>query len=365
MVSSLGLDAVTSCAAARAGIVRIGALDDLRILDEAGELVALAGHQVPLLSAGLFGYSRLLQLALSAVEDLRRRDPTADDHPVGLILVQGSEWHRAAWIDHRRSAQSSSDTAGDVAGDERHLSADKQRAESALLTALITRARISVRPKAQRTIQHDEGGFVMALEQAAIWLAEGVCETCWIGGVDSFLDPPTIKALTGLGLLRTPTNPVGLIPGEMGCFLSLKQANERRPSGTLAVIETFGLSASAGKGADTDPPTSRALLEAISAACAGETMEFAVVNLNGSATRAMEWGTALVQSKSRSLANGPATWIPPLHFGDIGSATGPASIAMLAHGWARGHTPARKALVCLMGAGPTRGAITVHNPKGE
>src|SRR5262245_50588001 len=123
MVSALGLDVVTSCAAARAGITRIGPLDDLQVFDEESEeLVPLAGHQVPLISAGMFGFARLLQLALGAIADLRRsRPPNEVPARLGLILVVRSEWHRAAFIEHRKKQPPSPDDSpekGAVAASE-------------------------------------------------------------------------------------------------------------------------------------------------------------------------------------------------------------------------------------------------------
>lgn len=363
MVSSLGLGAVTSCAAARAGINRVGPLDALRVLDEeTGEAVPVFGHQVPLISAGLFGHARRLQLAISAVEDLRRNDPAADERPVGLVLVLGSNWHRTAWIERRKKAPPSPPPPGDWAAEERALAAETQRLSSAFPSSLAGRARIPVQPGAQRVILGDPNGFVTALEQAASWLNQGACKTCWVGGIDSFLDPSTVKALAELELLRTPANPVGLIPGEMACFLSLKSSRAREAGQGLAVIEAVAVANGAADRTEEGPLTSEPLLKAMATANGGQSMDLAVVNLNGDAMRASEWGAALVRRRSQGLSDGPATWIPPLHFGEIGSATAPAAIALLASGWARGYAPARKALVCLMEDGPSRGAIAVHCP---
>jgi 3-oxoacyl-[acyl-carrier-protein] synthase-1 len=363
MVSSLGLDVVTSCAAARAGINRIGALDDMWIADdESGEAALLVGHQVPLISPGMFGYARLLQLAISAIEDLRRNAPTAEERPVGLILMMGSGWHRTAWIDKRKKAPPDPPPPGDWAADERALGAETQRLASTFLATLVARARITVQPAAQRIIFGDQSGFVMALEQAATWLNQGACETCWVGGIDSYLDPSTIKALIGLELLRTPDNAVGLIPGEMGCFLCLKSSRRRRAGEALATIEAVGLASGASKRAEEAPSTSQPLVQAMATAGGGQPMEMSVVNLNGDTARSNEWGGALVRRKSQGLADGLPLWIPPLHFGEIGSATGPASIALLVRGWARGYAPASRAMVCLIDAGPTRGAVAVNGP---
>jgi len=366
MVSSLGLNAVTSCAAARAGIRRVGKLNDVFVWDDGAEdLVPLVASQVPIVSNGLFGFARLLQLAICAIDDLRRTYVARGDRPVGLILVVRSEWHRTAWIEHRKQAAAKGgpgEQESDFASDEHELARDTQRLAEALLPAIAARAQIVTHPQAQHTILGDQSGFVVALEQAAAWLAKGVCETCLVGGVDSYLDPASIEALDGLNLLRTAANPAGPIPGELACFLALTMAGEHPPPGALALIESFCHSTGATPRSNDGFRTPEPLLQAMATAGRNQNIELAVVNLNGDAVRGAEWGTVLVRRRSQGLTDAPSLWIPPLHFGEIGSATGPASVALLARGWARGYAPSRKAMVCLMEDGAARGAISLMAP---
>lgn len=365
MVSALGLDVVTSCAAARAGITRIAPLDDLQVADlEAEELVPVAGHQVPIISAGMFGFARLLQLAGAAVDDLRRSRPPEDVPPrLGMILLLRSGWHRAALIDRlKRHPPADDDDAGPhipaSTTDEGALQRDRKRLANDLLPALIARARLKVQPQAQRTILGDQTGFVLALQQAEAWLRDGTCEACWVGGVDSYLDPQIIGALLRLDVLRTPSNPVGLIPGEMACVLELTRG-ERRPPGSTAVIQGYALDPGPGQVPEEGPPDAEPLMRAM-AATGAPSPDLSVVNLNGTTPRAVEWGYALVRRASQGLNDAPVTWIPPLHFGEIGSATGPASVAMLARGWSRGYAPGATARICLIEDGTARGAVLVN-----
>jgi hypothetical protein len=359
MVSALGLDATTSCAAARAGVQRVAQVDDVHVEDEEAEgAVPVAACRVPIISRGLFGFARRLQLAISAVDDLRRASETPRDRPVGVILVLGSEPHRAAWLDRLRQDPDLSNDDTDPATAERALTIHRLRLTEALLPNIVERAQIAIEPRAQRTILGDQVGFVSAVEQAAAWLANGMCETCWVGGVDSYLDPATLEALAGLGLLRTPTTPVGLMPGELACFLALERSDRQRGK-ALAVIESFAQAEGAGNRLSYEGPNARPLMQAMLDAGGSRSMEFGVVNLNGDTVRASEWGTALVGRRSQGLAGQASTWVPPLYFGEIGAATGPASIALLAQGWARGYAPASKALVCLMEDGASRGALSV------
>jgi 3-oxoacyl-[acyl-carrier-protein] synthase-1 len=371
MVSALGLDVVTSCAAARAGITNIGALDDQQAFDaESGELVPLAGNQVPFISVGLFGFARLLQLSLGAIEDLVRGRAADPQTRMGLILVVRSEWHRRAVIERLKADPSGAGESrpkgfpvSSATFDEVAMNADQQRLASSLLASVVARAGVAVEPRARRTILGDQNGFIAALKQADAWFAEGACDACWIGGIDSYLDPPIVGALAGLQLLRTPSNPVGLYPGEMACFLEVRKAGRRKGADAVAHVEALAEETGTVRAGADAAPDPEPLVRAITAASSGQGLGFRVVNLNGTPQRALEWGMAMTHRQMQGLRDDGATWIPPLHFGEIGSATGPASIALLARGWARGYAPGGSAIVCLMEDGPKRGAISVSGPQ--
>src|SRR5260370_1312942 len=71
MVSSLGLDAATSCAAARAGLRRAQELDTMKFASLDGRTMECAvGHQAPIITHGFEGASRLAQLVAGALRDL-------------------------------------------------------------------------------------------------------------------------------------------------------------------------------------------------------------------------------------------------------------------------------------------------------
>ena len=70
-VTSVGLDAVTTCASIRAGISRPQTLLEHPVLDrEAHASVGVTGHPVSLVTRGFTGVGRWLQLAALALEDL-------------------------------------------------------------------------------------------------------------------------------------------------------------------------------------------------------------------------------------------------------------------------------------------------------
>lgn len=365
MVSSLGLDVATSCAAARAGLLRARELDDLFVYDAENEVeIPVIGHQVRPLSAGLFGNARLLQLLLGALDDLRHSHEPANQRPVGFVLVTRSELHRSAWLKAVRENPELVEGEFDVDAADEELASQRQRLSSDLLSQVIDRGKIAVEPRARHAILADQTGFIGALDQAERWLREGVCQTCWIGSVDSYLDPDTIVALRGLRLLKTPDNPVGLMPGELAGFLAVEDSDRvrREQRRISAVIESFAQTTDA-KGRLTDEPsTFEPLLRAMATAHDGGQDTLAVVNLNGDTARAAEWGNIIVARRARSLPDHTGPWIPPLHFGEIGAATGTASVAMLACAWSRNYAPSPRALVSLFDDGQARGAFSVSAP---
>jgi 3-oxoacyl-[acyl-carrier-protein] synthase-1 len=237
-----------------------------------------------------------------------------------------------------------------------------------LLSALLSRTGLTISEKTRRTIFATAVGFVSALQHAEAWLAEGVGDRCVVGCVDSLLDPTTLEALDGLGLLKTPQNPVGFIPGEAACFLLVesqrRHVHRTEVQATLASPVTVSCGPHPRLGG-TDGARD-ALANTISQAFAGlsdggRSTGVFVVNLNGDPYRISVWGDSLVRVLLPMQLGETPVWLPPLFFGDTGAATGFVSVALLARGWAR-HYAAPNALVCLTDDLGGRGAFYVRAP---
>jgi 3-oxoacyl-[acyl-carrier-protein] synthase-1 len=364
MVSALGLDVVTSCAAARAGLRGSVAIDEMQVLDpDAEALVPALGHRVPRMSAGLFGIARLLQLAIGAVDDLRQAWTPPSDRKIGLALTLPSAAARGAWLSRLRAEPALAEGDLDLDVAERNLASFRGRL-GAFTSQLADRGRIAASPDAQRVFLDDQTGFIGAIAQASAWIAKGNCDVCWVGGADSYLDPETFEALAGLHVLRTPDDGVGMMPGEMACLLAVEDLQRAKRAGRKiwAVIHSFAESRGATARFADGPPASDPLVEAMATVARERPPGIVLANLNGDAVRAMEWGGALVRLTARGLSPEVPVWIPPLYFGEIGAATGPASVALLARAFARGYAPAPRGVVALMSDGTSRGAFGVAAP---
>src|SRR5690242_13841451 len=91
MVSSLGLDVATSCAAARAGLRRAQALDCLRVASLDGRSVQPAvGHAAPIITHGFEGAPRLARLAAAALRDVTSRSSLPTGTRVGVYISMPS-----------------------------------------------------------------------------------------------------------------------------------------------------------------------------------------------------------------------------------------------------------------------------------
>ena len=89
-----------------------------------------------------------------------------------------------------------------------------------------------------------------------------------------------------------------------------------------------------------------------------------VADLNGTNPRANDWGNALV--RAGPPFNAPADlWIPALSFGEVGAATGPYALCLVARAFARGYAPSGEAVVWLWGDGGGRGAFSLHAVEDE
>lgn len=368
MVSPLGLDVISSCAAARAGICRIVEIDDLIVNDaEGAEIAPVSVSRVPLVSAGFFGFARLLQLGVAGLADLVRATGPLSDSKVGFILVVGGETYRSAWLSRARKDPEMA-AGGDLDAFQASIATSEARIVTQLLPALLRRAGLAVVEKACKTLCAATAvGFIGALQQAEEWLDKRVCDRCVIGGLDSLLDPTTIDVLNRLHILKTPENPVGLIPGEAACFLLVENPRAAaRGAAVQATLESPASTLGAAHPRLQDPAAGHdALAVAISESFArlsdvGRATGMVVVNLNGDAYRAAGWGESFVRVLTPMRLGTLPTWLPPIFFGDTGAATGPVSVALLARGWARGYASSPNALVCLMDDLGGRGTFYVR-----
>lgn len=178
MVTAVGLDAPSSCAAMRA---RLDGFQETQFTGPAGE--RLTGAPVSLPRAWI-GEKRMAHLAAGAISEAFNKVPQARGHTV-LILCLAEE-----------------DRPGRPVIDS-----------SALLRRIAEIVEIEPHTRS-RIVSHGRPSGHVALDQARRLLAAGHAPYVMILGVDSYLTSQSIAYYLGADRLLVGDNPNGFIPGE-------------------------------------------------------------------------------------------------------------------------------------------------------
>lgn len=373
LVSSLGIDVEAACAAHRAGIARPSVLDTYKVgtLDSA---TGVTVHAAPAITHGFEGDARLLRLLEVAFRRLVRwadRDwmqgrtgvyasvPHVDRLFSGLdlipdVAVRAKE--RERWTQRTEERGGSPDAAAWA----RHL------IEKAARLAGLPQA-----PVVRGLSMSGHTGVAEALALAHRDLAGGTVDFALVGGVDSWIDGPTLQWLERRGRLKSPTMPVGLPPGEACGWLVLESVTHARTR-QAEIAALIG-----GTVTDREEQTQlsgqvsvgRALVRILNgvAPAAGwpaGAPPWLVVDQNGETYRAHEWGCALSGLVDRFPAfQQPTTWFPVASFGDVGAATGVVQACVTIQAFSRGYAPAGTAVLLASGDSGHRTATPVLAPR--
>jgi 3-oxoacyl-[acyl-carrier-protein] synthase-1 len=350
MVASLGLDAPTVCAAARAGLVRPQTIDGYRIRSAVeGDEEPVIGYPATLLTAGFEGDARLIRLAQGALSDLLRHTPQIEwrtcRHKFYLALPDS---HRV-----NRGEQLIMDSAAREALRERlEEDAPTPLVPEAVGMSIASKAAASAAwptiPDVAFANLGGATGVMQAIQRASGDLSAGAIEVAVVLAVDSLLDERTLDWLNSCGRLKCDASPTGLRPGEAAVGLAL-----RLGTGDAVEISTVGLGDMAfARDQRTflggSSPGGEGLAEVLRALRADETdrAPWLVTDQNGETYRSADWGFAVVRLRSGDAGFAdPIVWYPAASLGDTGVAAPLVSICLAARAWERGYAPADIALV--------------------
>lgn len=340
MVSSLGPDAALSCAAARAGLLRIRELDYMVDNPEEFEMVACNGHTVDELTQGFMDIGRLVRLGSFGLQDLfTSADVTPEDMPrAGMVLNLASGTYHDQLRKQRQASEEPGEPGGEDAGD-----VDVPPYPSAMHETIIAKVLQAVdceaKPAQQETIFGDQPGAALAIDKAVEWLRAGSVDSVIIGGVDSLVDGPVLSILHELGLLKKPDAAEGIIPGEGAAFvrLELRQPAEARGAAILGTVGNTAYGRETGDRFGDTAPQGRALADVIRDSLQGvRDCRTAYCCVNGDTPRFTEWGLALVSLRGQEMAL-PELVVPAESFGETGAAYGFFGVCMALRSFARGY----------------------------
>lgn len=373
MVSSLGLDVVTCCAAARAGIVRSEELDYFRYRSpEDGAVESAIGHVVPVLTEGFEGFARILRLFQGGLANLQRQIPHAvwkSAHTAfylslansrrvytGLNLIQTKE------IRQRRAEE---------AQEAEEYPQDDDGIVSRLLETASRASAWPDEPFLQFVTTSGHSGVAEALGKALYDLRAGRVEVAVVGGVDSLLEEDTLLWLQSAGRLKTAGIASSLQPGEAGAFLLLETIRNARLRGApvFGIVENLRLGKEVNTLLSGDTPRGVGLMEVISGIIDNPGRKntypaWLITDQNGEPYRAMEWGNAMVRLTARSQVFAePVLWYPAVSFGDTGAASGAVSLCMASCAFDRGYAPSKRVAVISSSDGVSRAAVLLKAPE--
>jgi len=178
MVTAVGLDAPSSCAAMRA---RLDGFQETRFIGPAGEW--LIGAPVPL-PRNWIGEKRLAHMAAGAICEAFEKVPEARGQTALILCLAEEDRPGRPVLDASRLLRSIAEL-------------------------------VEVEPHApSRIVAHGRPSGHVALDQARKLLASGETPYVMIAGVDSYLTTNTVSHYVGQSRLLNQSNPNGFIPGE-------------------------------------------------------------------------------------------------------------------------------------------------------
>ncbi len=328
MVTCVGLDAASSCAAMRG---RLDGFAETRFMGPDGEW--LIGGGVPL-PKNWIGLKRMAHLAAGALSDLRSQNHAAlDGAPILLCLAE-------------------EDRPGRPVPDPAALA--RLVAEILNLPAL---------PRLQVIAHGRPSGFV-ALDRARRLIAAGE-DPVVILGLDSYLTAQSVAHYLGRNRLLVPGNANGFIPGEAAAAILCTAApGPLRLTGLGLAREVAHIY----NGADRDgmdlPLRGDGMTRAYQIAMEQAQVDLAHVEYRISDLIGEQYFFKQAALASLRLERGRTPfqdlWSPAENLGNIGAAVVPVMLAQLLTAEARGYTPGSPALMEGSGDDGACGAAVFH-----
>ena len=331
MVTAVGLDAPSSCAAMRA---RLDGFRETRFLGPGGKW--LVGAPAPL-PRNWIGQKRMVHLAAGAVVDALAASPAAEAD-LALILCLA---------ENTRPGRPITDP-------------------EAFLRDLATIVGLPARTRTHLIAHGRPSGFV-ALDRARKLLADGAAGHVLILGVDSYLTVAGIAHYLAAGRLLGPGNANGFIPGEAAAAVLVGSSGALRLTGLGLAREPAFLY----NGLDEDgahlPLRGDGMTAAYKAALDTANVDLAHVDYRIGDLIGEQFFFKQATLASLRLERGRTAfqdfWSPGENLGNVGAAVVPAMIGMALTAAVKGYAPGSPVLIEASGDDGACGAAVLHHAR--
>ncbi|MGK2925333.1 MAG: beta-ketoacyl synthase N-terminal-like domain-containing protein [Lysobacterales bacterium] len=317
LVTPVGLNAVASIAALRAGVSRLAQLPGFEIMVDQEEAGPVIGAEVPRLPGGRHGVERIKRLLEPSFREALT-DAGADEATrLGVFL-----------------GTSGARPAGRVLSQTRGL-------RDALLAAQDQGLQITV----AKLVPAGRAAALQAIRTAAEALEQGQVDLALVGGVDSWVSPRALLWLRANGKLAEYPRRTGMMPGEAAGFLALERLERAQGRGARVYAR---VTASSGRHEPTpygEASNALALAQAVRAVWSDVVDEHILMltDQNGERYRATEW--CFAESKALNYYSN-LQWLTPANcIGDTGAASGAITLAWAVTALHRGYAGTDRALV--------------------
>lgn len=219
---------------------------------------------------------------------------------------------------------------------------------------------------ASRVFADGRLGALHALAAAQEVVSSGRASGCYVGGVDSLLDPVRLYELLDQGRLLDGSGSDGFVPGEAAAFLKVESRGVR--GGSTVLASAAAEEPAAPRDGLAEPATgaalARAAIEALRAAELDPSKLGALVHDGASEPATVEEIAMAMSRLPFSVASPLRPWAPAYSVGEAGAAAAWLSLAMTAF-FLREGVFEGPALVWLMSEGSRRAALVLgpHDAK--
>jgi 3-oxoacyl-[acyl-carrier-protein] synthase-1 len=223
----------------------------------------------------------------------------------------------------------------------------------------------------QRGDRLGRAAALAAVHRALRHLRDGRVDVALVGGVDSLLRRAALARMSAAGMLRSDVNPTGVIPGEAAVFMVLQAEGALRKPRAWIVASAVAEEPTAG----TDEPNQGVgLTKALRLARQGgpgySVRPLVVCDLNGERYRTIEWSFANVRAlgdvhPAEGTPTNALLWHPADCIGDSGAASGALNVAWASVAMRKGYAGAKHAITWGASDGPLRASVLLSRDQED